>query len=310
MCTAMRRNESQELNEGTDSSRRPTKQIRAVREESVREEAKDIEEGYIFYAMGRNVFHFKIGGVTIPMTIDSGADANIISSKIWIQMKEAGVQVINMFEQTDRILKAYAASDPLKVLGMFTADIQAGPRKAEAKFYVVEGDQQCLLGDKTACQLQELKIGFDIAAVKGPLNEFPKMKGILVEIPIDKTVQPVQQPYRRAPFALEGLIEQKLSMSLDQDIIESVNQPAQWVCPLVPVLKDSGEIRLCIDMRRANRAVVRDKHSLPVIEELLGSINGAVKFSKLDIKDAYHQVELSEYSREITAFITKYGLFR
>ncbi|XP_058816749.1 uncharacterized protein K02A2.6-like [Topomyia yanbarensis] len=225
-------------------------------------------------------------------------------------MKEAGVQVINMFEQTDRILKAYAASDPLKVLGMFTADIQAGPRKAEAKFYVVEGDQQCLLGDKTACQLQVLKIGFDIAAVKGPSNEFPKMKGILVEIPIDKTVQPVQQPYRRAPFALEGLKEQKLSMLLDQDIIESVNQPAQWVSPLVPVLKDSGEIRLCIDMRRANRAVVREKHPLPVIEELLGSINGAVKFSKLDIKDAYHQVELSEHSREITTFITKYGLFR
>ncbi|XP_055621859.1 uncharacterized protein K02A2.6-like [Toxorhynchites rutilus septentrionalis] len=63
-------------------------------------------------------------------------------------------------------------------------------------------------------------------------------------------------------------------------------------------------------MRRANRAVLREKHPLPVIDELLSSIRGAVLFSKLDIKEAYHQIEILEKSREITTFITKFGLFR
>ncbi|KXJ62370.1 hypothetical protein RP20_CCG015892 [Aedes albopictus] len=63
-------------------------------------------------------------------------------------------------------------------------------------------------------------------------------------------------------------------------------------------------------MRRANQAVLRESHPLPLVDELLGSVSGAVRFSKIDIKDAYHQLEISERSRPITTFITKQGLFR
>ncbi|XP_062556732.1 uncharacterized protein K02A2.6-like [Armigeres subalbatus] len=288
----------------------PSKRIRSVRDEAVEDEQQQKSEGYIFYAMGRNEFHFKVGGVIIPMTIDSGADANIISADSWKQMKEAGVKVLSMSKQSDRVLRAYASKDVLPVVGMFQAEVAAGQNQTTATFYVVTGDKQCLLGESTARELQVLKIGFDIAAIKTPRTTFPKIKGVVAEISIDETVQPVQQPYRRAPFALEELIEKKLTYLLEQDIIERVNQPSRWVSPLVPVMKDSGDVRLCVDMRRANRAVIQEKHPLPVIDDLLGSINGAVRFSKLDVKDAYHQVELSERSREITTFITKYGLFR
>lgn len=292
-------------NNSTDNEIRPTKSIRAVSGNS--DEIR--EDGNIFFAMGRNVFHFKIGGIEVPMTIDSGADANIISLEMWEKMKAAQVEVHHSTESVDRVLRAYASEKALNVTGMFTAEIQAGPNKVNAEFYVVEGGSQCLLGEKTASELRVLKIGFDVAAIESS-GTFPKMRGILLEIPIDTSVQPIQQPYRRPPIALESLIEQKLKYLLEQDVIEKVTQPSPWVSPLVPVLKDSGEIRLCVDMRRANRAVLREKHPLPVIDELLGSIHGAVLFSKLDIKDAYHQIEISEKSREITTFITKFGMFR
>lgn len=142
------------------------------------------------------------------------------------------------------------------------------------------------------------------------MEKFPKIKGVLVEIPIDPNVKPVQQPYRRAPFALESKISEKLQSLLDRDIIEKVNQPSAWVSPIVPVLKDNGEIRLCVDMRRVNKAVLRETHPLPIVDELFGGIHGAVCFSKLDVKEAYHQVEIAERSREITTFIAKQGLFR
>ncbi|XP_055634002.1 uncharacterized protein K02A2.6-like [Toxorhynchites rutilus septentrionalis] len=290
----------------TDWHNPPAKRIRTVTESNVDCQ----EDANIFYAMGRNVFHFRIGGVIVPMTIDSGADANIIPVHIWQQLKRVDVQAYDWSRQPDRILKAYASSEPLKVKGMFNAEIEAGDNTTKAKFYVVEGGKQCLLGEETARELQVLKIGFNVGAIDQSPKEFPKVKGVLLEIPIDPTVQPVQQPYRRAPITLEGLIAEKLQFLLEQGIIERVTQPSAWVSPLVPVLKDSGEVRLCVDMRRANRAVLREKHPLPVIEELLGSINGAVRFSKVDIKDAYHQIEISERSREITTFISKYGLFR
>lgn len=283
------------------------KRIRAMYEEAEKEQGKD----FVFYAMGRNVFNFKVGGVDIPMTIDSGADANIITRGIWEQMKEAGVKVMNATTKTDRSLIAYASDKPLKIAGMFCSEIEAANNKAEAKFYVVEDGQSCLLGDQTAKDLQVLKVGYDVAAIGArDCSPFPKIRGVIVEIPIDEQVQPVQQPYRRPPIAMEGKIEEKLNSLLELDIIERAPGPSPWVSPLVPVLKDNGEIRLCIDMRRANQAVLRETHPLPLVEELLSSVSGAVQFSKIDIKEAYHQVEISERSRPITTFITKYGLYR
>lgn len=282
------------------------KRIRAVVEQSEKD-----QEQYIFYAMGRNVFVFKVGGVEVPMTIDSGADANIINREVWDQMKEAGVRVENMSTKIDRSLVAYATAEPMNVAGMFMAEIEAGGNKDFAKFYIVENGQQCLLGDNTAKSLKVLKVGFDVGSVQDQqLTPFPKFRNVVVEIPIDVDVQPVQQPYRRPPIALEQQIEDKLRCLLQQDIIERVNGPSPWVSPMVPVTKDSGEIRLCIDMRQANRAVLRETHPFPLVDELLSSMTGAVRFSKIDVKDAYHQVEISEKSRPITTFITKRGLFR
>lgn len=95
---------------------------------------------------------------------------------------------------------------------------------------------------------------------------------VFVEIPIDKSIQPVQQAYRRAPIALEGKIYEKLKYLLEMDIIEKVDGPSPWISPVVPIVKSSGDLRLCVDMRQANQAVRRETHPLPVIDELLGSV--------------------------------------
>ncbi|XP_062538474.1 uncharacterized protein K02A2.6-like [Armigeres subalbatus] len=245
------------------------------------------------------------------MNIDSGAAANIITKEVWEQLKEAEVDVLEMSTKVDRNLIAYASTEPMKTCGMFKAVIEAGHHKTSANFYVVENGQQCLLGDQTAKQLQVLKIGFNVDAIQAKqLKPFPKFRGVMVEIPIDENVQPMQQPYRRPPIAIEEKIEHKLRSLLEQDIIEQVNGPSPWISPMVPVTKESGDIRLCIDMRQANQAVLRETHPLPLVDELLGSVDGAVRFSKIDIREAYHQIEISERSRPITTFITKYGLFR
>ena len=46
----------------------------------------------------------------------------------------------------------------------------------------------------------------------------------------------------------------------------------------------SGDIRLCVDMRRANEAAVRDRHTILTIDEVLQTMNGGTMFSKLYLK--------------------------
>lgn len=94
------------------------------------------------------------------------------------------------------------------------------------------------------------------------------------------------------------------------DIIEPVNHPSSWVSPVVPVLKEGGDIRLCVDMRSANRAILRENHPLPTMAQLIPKFRKATVFSKLDVKNAFHQVEIKENCRDITTFISGKGLFR
>ncbi|XP_063626451.1 uncharacterized protein K02A2.6-like [Cydia splendana] len=133
---------------------------------------------------------------------------------------------------------------------------------------------------------------------------------LLVEIPIDQNVQPVSQPYRRIPLPLEQKVENKIQDLLARDIIEEVNGPSRWVSPMVPIIKENGDLRLCVDMRRANTAILRENHPLPCMDKLLPEIGKAKYFSKLDIKDAFHQLELHPDCRHITTFITAKGLYQ
>ena len=79
---------------------------------------------------------------------------------------------------------------------------------------------------------------------------------------------------------------------------------------MVVVPKVNGDIRLCVDMRRANEAVIRERYAIPTIDDILTDLNQSQVFSKLDIKWAYHQIELDPSSREITTFQTHKGNFR
>ena len=63
--------------------------------------------------------------------------------------------------------------------------------------------------------------------------------------------------------------------------------------------KPDGDIRVCVDMRRANEAIERERHPIPTIEEVLHDLNGSTVFSKLDLKWGFHQVELETEWRRI-----------
>ena len=98
---------------------------------------------------------------------------------------------------------------------------------------------------------------------------------------------------------------------LEQDLIEPVEGPTRWISPIVPVpKKDSEEIRICSDARYVNKAIMRQRHVMPTIDDLIVKLNGAKVISKLDLKSGYNQIRIEKASRHITAFCTHMGTYQ
>ena len=47
---------------------------------------------------------------------------------------------------------------------------------------------------------------------------------------------------------------------------------------MIPVMKKSGKVRICVDLKRLNQAVKRDRYMLPTLEEIAPQLDGAILF--------------------------------
>ena len=256
----------------------------------------------------------KIGGLPVTMIIDSGASCNVIGRNVWEYLKANKVACVST--KASKKLYAYGSNQPLQVTGMFTAEVAVGESMLSGvEFVVIENDGHALLGRETAISLGVLKLGAHVNSLDGAKREasifekFPgccegigKLKDFQLKVPIDPEIPPVAQPIRRVPYHLRDKLSTKLDELVELDIIEKVGGPSSWVSPVVVVPKPSGDIRLCVDMRQAHMAVKRERFPIPTIDEVLQDLNQNKFFSKLDLTSAYHQIELSPESRDITTF--------
>jgi phage-related protein len=120
-------------------------------------------------------------------------------------------------------------------------------------------------------------------------DKIGKLKNHLVKIHINRNVKPIRQKRRPTPIHLRPGIEKAIKQMLENDVIETVDGLTPWVSPIVPIVKNSGEIRICTDAKLVNTAIMREVHHTPTIEELATELNGAKIISKLDLRSAYNQ---------------------
>ena len=108
-----------------------------------------------------------------------------------------------------------------------------------------------------------------------------KLKGYQARLHVDVDVPPVAQHRRQIPYAYVQAVDKKLEELLLNDVIEETDGPTPWVSPVVIAPKKNGDIRLCVDLRRVNEAIIRERHLLPTMDEILHEANGSTVFSKL-----------------------------
>ena len=128
------------------------------------------------------------------------------------------------------------------------------------------------------------------------------LKNHQVKFFIDEEIEPVRQPPRPIPFHLRKKLERELEKMEEEGVIEPHHGPAPWISNLVLAPKDDGGIRVVVDMRCANRAIKQTNIPIPRAEEISSQLAGYKFFTKLDLKSAFHQLELDEESRILTVF--------
>ena len=101
-------------------------------------------------------------------------------------------------------------------------------------------------------------------------------------IKIDPTVTPVVHPPRKLPASLRDRVQHKLSVMEANGIIKKVDSPTAWVNSMVVNENRSGKLRICIDPRDLNKAILREHYQLPTQQEITSRLTGAKYFSKLD----------------------------
>jgi hypothetical protein len=118
-------------------------------------------------------------------------------------------------------------------------------------------------------------------------------------------------PPKRKLYPLDSVeleeLKNQIKTFLDSGRIEVAN--GAYGAPILFAKKKDGGLRMCIDYRALNAQTSNDVYPLPRPDELLQRLDGATIFSKIDLRDGYHQIPMRREDRVKTSFTCRYGTF-
>ena len=95
----------------------------------------------------------------------------------------------------------------------------------------------------------------------------------------------------------------------ENGVIERITEPSDWCAPMVPVMKKGSRVRICVDPKKLNRTVKRERYMLPTLEDAMHKLKGSTVFTKLDATSGFWQLSLDDETAKLTAFTTPFGRY-
>ena len=223
---------------------------------------------------------------------DTGASINIIPLHLCPVQCEKSVRNIS--------LRTYGGHS-LNVVGHVMLQVSYKNISVYAKFAVVDvKDEYPLLCADLCNQLGILsEMTQNVNSVSNGMNEFEclfdgvgKVKDVKCELKVSDDAIPKATPARRLTPHLLSKVQDQLELMQKEGIIKPA-ECIEWLSPIVPVIKKTGEVRICVDFRYLNQFVVRSPYQIPTFEDIFSKLTNARYFSQLDAKSGYHQLEMS-----------------
>lgn len=214
------------------------------------------------------------------MKLDTGAATNVMPLKVFNKITRRPT-----LKSSDIMLKAYGGHQ-VNHMGKCEMKISAKDQEEEAEFYVVDTKSPPILGVKSCEKLGLVIRGVDSIQKGSELTkeslaeEFKDVCQGLgcfkvpynIELKVD--ADPVKEPPRRVPFALQDRLKLKLDSMEQQGVIVKMDRPTDWVHNLVIVEKKDGGLRICLDPRNLNQAIKREHFQIPTLEDITGCLGG------------------------------------
>ena len=120
------------------------------------------------------------------------------------------------------------------------------------------------------------------------------------EIKVDSKVKPVVHVPRRVPIALQPKLEAPLDEMEKKGIILKVEGFTPWTNSLVIQEKANGKLRICLDPKDLNSAIIDDPQPIPTLDDITHKLNSSTLYGKLDADSAYWNVKLTKKSSILT----------
>ncbi|XP_046857694.1 uncharacterized protein K02A2.6-like [Xenia sp. Carnegie-2017] len=275
--------------------------------------------------------YLKINNKTIRVKLDSGAETNVLSKKDYETIIPKRQRFSKLKLSTAK-LTAFGGHN-IPVIGKCYLKCQYKGTTQVLEFQVVENGKS-LLGCAN-CKSMKLVTFHNVDQLRSKQNDgathVSSLTGLSREqifekyskcfdglgrisdpyhIKIKPNATPVVHPPRKIPSALRERVHNELTDMESKGIIKKVNEPTAWVNSMVVNEKRSGKLRICIDPRDLNKALLREHYQLPTQQEITSRLTNAKFFSKLDANSGFWQMPLDEESSYLTTFNTPFGRYR
>ena len=247
----------------------------------------------------------RINNTDVKFKVDTGADVTCITAETYQQM-------LPKPELQKSRAHLSSPGGPLTTLGQFPAETRYKGRDYKLPVHVINSQTaMSLLSRSVAISMGLVKLIESLNDMRYDVfGEFGLMKCDPIRIKIRPDVQPYSLVTpRRISEPLLKPVKEELYRMVKNGIISPVTEPTDWCAPVVPVLKKTGKVRLCVDLKKLNQAVRREKFIMPTMDEIAAKLTDARVFSTLDCSQSFWQLPIHKDDRKYTCFITPFGRY-